>query len=662
MAQLSDIRGHWAEDFIGELSDRRIINGFPDGTFQPDRALTRAQFAALLLPSFDRPKTRNAITFRDVPSRHWASAAIQEAYETGFISGYPKGYFRPDWNITRVQLWVALINGLGLASRELSTGDLNDFYGDVRDVPDYGIDQVASATVHDMVVNYPNLDRLEPNRPATRGEVAAILYQALVKTARYPRIESPYIRAVEDAAPPVATVSHTRELRGAWIASVWNLNWPSKPGLSGTAQQLELITILDRLAALKFNAVFLQVRPEGDALYQSNLEPWSRWLTGTQGKPPSPYYDPLEFAIAECRKRNLELHAWFNPFRARSSTNAPKGVAPHIEATMPDAVHTYGTQRWMDPGLRTVRDRSFEVIMDVVKRYDIDGVHLDDYFYPYPVADTDFPDRYTYYAWGGGRTIEDWRRHNVNRFVEQLAKGIRNIKPHVAFGISPFGIYRSGEPTGIKGLSQYDALYADPKYWVQQGWLDYIAPQLYWPIGQTGQSYRTLLDWWSSLSRKNGQGKIPVIAGNNLVKLGSNNWSITEFEKQIALSRDRDRNDNSVGNIFYNTDPIMENRQGFGDRLGRNIYNDLALAPVLNPTSVDPLDPPKITGENNGTIQWSEQFGVRHWTVYRQVGNRWELDKILPPESRSVNLSSGRYAICAVDRFARESQGRLITV
>ncbi|MEM1426843.1 MAG: family 10 glycosylhydrolase, partial [Cyanobacteria bacterium P01_H01_bin.130] len=421
MARLSDIQGHWAEDFITALSDRRIINGFPDGTFQPDRALTRAQFAALLLPSFNRSKVRNAITFRDVPSRHWASGAIKEAYETGFISGYPNNYFRPDWNITRSQLWVALINGLGLASRDLSSDELDDLYRDAQDIPSWAIDQVAAATTHNMVVNYPSLDRLEPNRPATRGEVAAILYQALVRTARYPRIDSPYVLAVEEAPPPVATVSHNRELRGAWIASVWNLNWPSKQGMTGTAQQLELSTILDRLAALKFNAVFLQVRPEGDALYQSSLEPWSRWLTGTQGRPPSPYYDPLEFAIAECRKRNLELHAWFNPFRARSSTNAPRGVAPHIEATLPNAVHTYGTQRWMDPGLRTVRDRTYEVIMDVVKRYDIDGVHLDDYFYPYPVADLDLPDRQTYYAWGCGRTNEDWLRHNDNRMVEQLA-------------------------------------------------------------------------------------------------------------------------------------------------------------------------------------------------------------------------------------------------
>ncbi|MGD1936786.1 MAG: family 10 glycosylhydrolase [Cyanophyceae cyanobacterium] len=661
MAQLSDIRGHWAEEFITALSDRQIISGFPDGTFQPDRALTRAQFAALLRSAFDRPRVRNAITFRDVPSRHWAASAIREAYETAFISGYPNNYFRPDWNITRVQLWVALINGLDLGDRDLSASELQGLYQDASDIPDYGINQVAAATAQNMVVNYPRLDRLEPNRPATRGEVAAILYQALVKTNRYPSIDSPYVLDVEEPAPQVVNVSHTRELRGAWIASVWNLNWPSKQGMTGTAQKLELTTILDRLASLKFNAVFLQVRPEGDAFYKSNLEPWSRWLTGTQGRPPSPYYDPLEFAIAECRKRNMELHAWFNPFRARSSTNAPKGVAPHIEATMPDAVHTYGTQRWMDPGLRTVRDRTYEVIMDVVKRYDIDGVHLDDYFYPYPVADTDFPDRGTYYAWGGGRTIEDWRRHNVNRMVEQLAKGIRNLKPHVAFGISPFGIYQSGVPTGIKGLSQYDALFADPKYWVQQGWVDYIAPQLYWRIDQTGQSYRTLLDWWSSLSRKNGQGKIPVIAGNNLVKLGSSGWSVAEFEKQIGLSRDRNRNENSVGNIFYNTDPIMENRAGFGARLGRNIYNTLALPPVLNPTSVDPLDPPKVTSESGGQVQWDGQFGVRHWTVYKQVGNSWDLVKILPPDARSIGLSAGRYAICAVDRFARESQGIVVT-
>lgn len=661
--QLWDIGGHWARAFIEALASRNIISGFPDGSFRPDGLLTRAQFAALLRAAFTRPKIRDAITFKDVAARHWAAEAIRIAYETGFLSGYPNQQFQPDFNIPRVQVLVALINGLGRNSATLTAADLDRLYSDASAIPNYGVTQVAAATQLGAVVNHPDLRQLDPNRPATRAEVAVMIYQ-MMRTVdpSLPAIASSYLVTPPAATTPpgTASVSHQREFRAAWIASVWNINWPSRPALSSDQQKSELIAILDRLASLNFNAVILQVRPEGDALYASSFEPWSRWLTGTQGRAPSPYYDPLEFAIAECRKRNLELHAWFNPYRARSSTSAPVGVAPHVEAVFPNAVYTYGTQRWMDPGLKEVQNRTYDVIMDVARRYDIDGIHLDDYFYPYPIPDLDFPDRQTYYSWGGGRSIEDWRRHNVNTMVQRLATGLRSLKPHLKFGISPFGIYRPGQPAGIVGLDQYNALFADPKYWLQEGWLDYVAPQLYWRTDQTAQSYSALLQWWLTTAAPK---QTQVYVGNNLVQLGSSTaWSTAEFERQIQLVRDR-AGQGGLGNIFYNVAPLMENRAGINDRLRSGPYARPALPPVLKAIGNGPTAPASLTADGR-TLRWSAGGSdLRQWTLYRQNGGTWTLDRILGAASTAATVTSGgTYALCAVDRTGRESPGRTANV
>ena len=275
-------------------------------------------------------------------------------------------------------------------------------------------------------------------------------------------------------------VGHTRELRGVWVASVGNINFPSEQGLSAEAQQAELTAMFDAVAAAGLNAVFFQVRPECDALYASPLEPWSRYLTGTQGQDPG--YDPLEFAVTQAHARGLELHAWFNPYRAKASA-ASKAADGHISKLLPQYAYTYGNFLWMDPGAVEVQDQLVAVIADVVTRYDIDGVHFDDYFYPYPDEDP-FPDSGTYgaYVQGGGQLgLADWRRDNVNRVVERVGLEVAKLRPSVRWGISPFGIYRPGIPEGIQGLDQYDAIYADPVKWMQEGWLDYLAPQLYWP-------------------------------------------------------------------------------------------------------------------------------------------------------------------------------------
>ena len=646
----ADITNHWARLFIEGLTDRGLISGFPDGSFQPDRPLTRAQFASLLVRAIDKPVVRPARNFRDVPANHWARGAIAQAWERGLLSGYPDGSFRPDATILRADVLVALVNGLGLTGGEAI--DLGRFFDDAGAIATYAQQPVRRALQNELVVNFPNLRQLRPNQASSRAEVAATLYQALRALNGWGAIDSPNI--VEPDAPPPATVSlsHRREFRAAWIASVWNVNWPSKPGLSSAQQQAELVTLLDRAAAARLNAIFLQIRPEGDALYDSAIEPWSRWLTGTQGKAPNPYYDPLAFAIEQCHQRNLELHAWFNPYRARTSLNAPAGTGKHVEAVYPNAVYTYGTQRWMDPGVPEVQNRAVDVVLDVVRRYDIDGIHLDDYFYPYPIEGTDFPDQQTYWSWGGGKSVADWRRDNVNKLVRRLSEQIRSVKSWVKFGISPFGIYRPGQPAGIVGLDQYDRLYADPKWWLKAGWLDYVAPQLYWRVDQTAQSYRTLLNWWVQVA--NGAHVYP---GNNLDKLGSSSaWSAAEFERQIAITRELAAQ-KALGNAFYNIEPIVDNRQGFADQLRTEIYAQASLVPVLKATGNPPTPPTGVTAAN-GTLSWSGGGdGLRGWSLYRQQGGSWTLDRLLPAGVRSVALNPGTYALCAVDRSARESQG-----
>jgi uncharacterized lipoprotein YddW (UPF0748 family) len=294
-----------------------------------------------------------------------------------------------------------------------------------------------------------------------------------------------------------------REFRGAWIATVANKDWPSAPGLSVAQQKAELISLLDTAVRLKLNAVIFQVRPSCDAVYASTMEPWSAYLTGVPGQPPQPYYDPLAFAIQEAHRRGLELHAWFNPFRARLTPSAP--LAPnHISRTHPQWVRSYGDQLWLDPGEPAVRQYVLQVIMDVVRRYDIDGVQFDDYFYPYGVPgggvkNLPFPDEASWRTYGirSGLGRDDWRRQNINQFVQSVYQNIKAVKPWVKFGISPFGIWRPGNPPQIRGSDAYAELFADSRLWLASGWVDYLAPQLYWPINPPEHSFPVLLNWWA---------------------------------------------------------------------------------------------------------------------------------------------------------------------
>jgi len=288
-----------------------------------------------------------------------------------------------------------------------------------------------------------------------------------------------------------------REFRAAWIASVANINWPSKAGLSTEKQKAEAIELLNRLKDHNYNAAILQIRPQCDALYKSDLEPWSYYLTGEQGKAPDPYYDPLEFWIEQAHNRGIELHAWFNPYRAHHVSGG-EVTENSIVKTKPELVVKLKTgYYWMDPANPKTQDHSYNVVMDVVRRYDIDGVHFDDYFYPYPSynKDEDFPDNNSWKKYlenGGSLSRGDWRRESVNIFIERLYKGIKREKHHVKFGLSPFGIWRPHYPESIRGFDQYEKLYADARLWLNEGWIDYFTPQLYWTINKIPQSFPVL--------------------------------------------------------------------------------------------------------------------------------------------------------------------------
>ncbi len=653
-ARFTDTQTHWARSFIEALAQRGIVNGFPDRTFRPDRPINRAEFATLLQAAFSRPTKRPYTPFVDFPANYWAAGSIRKAFEMGFLSGFPNQQFRPLDPLMRVQAIVALVNGLDL--KPASDLSLTTLYQDINQVPSWATHLVAAATEAGIVVNYPSLQRLRSQDNTTRGEVAALIYQGLVALGQAPPIASEYIVQ----KPKTVAVSHGREFRGVWVSCIWGADFPSRPGLSAAQQQAEWIALLDQVQAMNFNAVVLQVRPEGDALYDSKLEPWSHWLTGKQGKPPEPYYDPLQFAIDQCHRRNIELHAWFNPYRA-SNTGDKFQVAPHIAVTNPEVVYDWGNQRWMDPGAKVVQDLTYNVILDVVRRYDVDGVQIDDYFYPYPIAGQEFPDSKTYQAYktgGGTLSLGDWRRENVNQLVQRLATGVRAEKSWVKFGVSPFGIYRPGQPAQIRGLDAYDTLYADALKWLQQGWLDYFAPQLYWRIDPPAQSYPVLLNWWLDNNPKQRH----VYVGNSLVKLGQDR-DLTEIDRQVALTRQSVPRQ-ALGNIFFSMEVFAENRLGIRDRFQSDTYRTPVLVPVM-PWLGGTAPPPPSVQASNGQLTWSPgspAASQRAWTVYQKQGDQWTLHRLLPTTTTTLKAGPGTYAVCAVSRSAIESLGTIATL
>ncbi len=375
-----------------------------------------------------------------------------------------------------------------------------------------------------------------------------------------------------------------RELRGAWIATVTNIDWPTAPGLSVSQQQSQLISILDQLKSMGINAVFFQIRSESDAMYESNIEPWSYWLTGKQGMAPSPLYDPLQFAIQEAHKRGMELHAWFNPYRAlRDTTQSYDSPDPsHVTVKHPDWILLDGSTKYLNPGLQQVRDYVTSVFMDVVRRYDIDGIHIDDYFYPYnPIT---YQDTATFRLYNRGITnIADWRRDNVNLLIKEIHDSVNAVKPQIKWGVSPFGIWQPNYPKGITGLNAYNVLYANSIAWLQQRTIDYIAPQLYWPNGG-GQDYAKLMPWWADSTSSNDRH---LYVGQAAYQITS--WPAGEMEHQIRQNRS---NGKVAGSIFFSTNSLTGNLGHIADSLEQSYYRYPALVPQMSWKNTTPPNSP----------------------------------------------------------------------
>jgi uncharacterized lipoprotein YddW (UPF0748 family) len=463
-------------------------------------------------------------------------------------------------------------------------------------------------------------------------------------------ITGPPVTPPDTAAPAVQ-----REMRGLWIATVANIDWPSRRDLTADQQRAELIDILDRAVGAGLNTIVFHVRPAGDALYASSLEPWGIMLTGTQGT--SPGYDPLAFAVDEAHKRGLELHAWINPFRAGNTADTTRMVAPHLFRSRRDLIRIYGGNIWMDPGEPDVQDHSMRVIADIVSRYDIDGLHADDYFYPYQINDNagrlvPFPDDDSYSKYSGGLPRDDWRRANIDRFVERLYREVHAIKPHVKVGLSPFGIWRPGFPPGVTGLDAYGTIYADSRKWLQQGWLDYLAPQLYWAIASSGQSYPALLDWWLSQNPM-GRHVWPGLATYRVNDGTPSAFSMEEIPNQIRATRTRPQ---SSGNILYNTSWTLK-RNGLANALAADLYRTPALVPAVSWLDAS-APPPPVIAVSGATIQITPSAGEepRWWVVRGKSSTAWTT-RVLFESVRSVSIDGAveRALVQAVDRAGNVS-------
>jgi len=459
-----------------------------------------------------------------------------------------------------------------------------------------------------------------------------------------------------------------REFRGVWVATVANIDWPSKKGLSTEEQKAELVEILDTCVETGLNAVVFQVRPECDALYASDLEPWSEWLTGVQGQAPDPYYDPLEFAVSEAHARGLQFHAWFNPYRAKTK-QAGECAETHVSKTRPDLVRDYAGYLWLDPGEPEVMDHSTRVIMDVVRRYDIDGVHFDDYFYPYP-DDTDFPDDASYERYrGGGGTLEraDWRRRNVDNFVRRVYRAIKDEKPRVMFGLSPFGIWRPGNPEGIQGFDAYNSLYADSKYWLNQGWVDYYTPQLYWPINQKAQSFTALLDWWVKENLR--QRHLWPGLGTYRIR-GSNPNPVQEYLDQVTERRSRP---GYPGHVHFSMKYFVADTDGVATAFSEGPYRTPAVIP---PTVWLDRKPPKApivdaVPRSDGSVRviWESRGSepAFQWAAWAWDGSDWAW-RVLPAGARECDFPAGPggpatlVGVSAIDRMGNESRRRFTPV
>lgn len=473
----------------------------------------------------------------------------------------------------------------------------------------------------------------------------------------------------------VAQLAPKREFRGAWIQCV---NYQFM-GMGTEAMQQELARQLDVLQRCGINVILFQVRPEFDALYASSFEPWSRYLTGRQGQAPAPYWDPLQWMVEQCHARGMELHAWINPYRAK--TKGTKELAKsHPYFKHPERYFEYDGQLIMDPGIPENRDYICLVVTDILLRYDVDGIHIDDYFYPYPVAGLPIPDDRTYARYGNGMERGDWRRENVNKFVEQMYECIHEIKPWVKFGVSPFGIYRNlkSDPekgSNTRGLQNYDDLYADILKWVDEGWVDYNIPQVYWEIGHPTADYSILARWWNEHA-----GNRTLIIGQDVDRTVAKSDPVNPAQHQMVRKMSLQRSLSNVeGSCQWYAKAVVDNKGNYGDMLRYNYHRYPALQPEM--PWIDGKRPNKVRGlkavwtEDGYILFWREPRGRKEmdkavrYVVYRfEDGEHVNLDyaeNIVAVTSNTfykLPYEDGRkkytYVVTALDRMQNESKSR----
>lgn len=473
--------------------------------------------------------------------------------------------------------------------------------------------------------------------------------------------------------------SAKREFRAVWVATVKNIDWPSEPGLTTEQQKDEFRAILDFHKSNGFNAVIVQIRPASDAFYYSEKEPWSRYLTGESGLAPDPYYDPLTFMIDEAHDRALEFHAWFNPYRAVVDLDKFPEDSTNIFYQKPEWFVQYGTRMYADPGIPEVQAFATSVIKDVAERYDIDAVHFDDYFYPYRIKDLEFPDSVSFSKYGNDFSVEnkdDWRRENVNSVIKMISDTIKSVKPWMKFGISPFGVWRnkSVDPRGSDseaGQTNYDDLFADVLLWMDEGWIDYVLPQLYLHMEHPLLSYRKVLKWWDKLDY---DGHLYV--GHASYRIGDHErdsaWvNPSEIPNQVRLAR---KLPNVKGSVFYNSNTMFPNPLGICDTLRTELFSSKALVPEMKwLESPESLPPNNLTAKNEQAgilLNWeSNGENTRYYVIYRfdgkdagdQDNSKYILDIIRSSSPFYLDKSAQKnkkytYAVSSLNRLYNESK------
>lgn len=469
-----------------------------------------------------------------------------------------------------------------------------------------------------------------------------------------------------------------RELRSAWITTFTNLDWPSKRGLTSEEQKKEFLRILNDFEKSSINCVIAQVRASSDAFYKSKLSPWSEWLTGEQGKAPDNDFDPLAFMVEECHKRNMEFHAWFNPFRAVSHTRFSSVAKNHITKTKPEWFFEYGNSVYYNPGIKEVRDYICDVVKEVVDNYDVDGVHFDDYFYPYSIEGETIDDDAQFKTFSRGcMSKEDWRRDNINLLIQAVSKTIKDAKPYVKFGVSPLAIWRNKkqDPEGSltnSGQSSYDNLYCDTKLWIENNWVDYMAPQLYWSTQNNYANYNHLINWWT---KHDYNGHLYV--GHAMYKLDVQNrhsFSTEELFNQVNIGR---RNGKVHGNIYFRAKAFVENHQNFQEKMSSSIYRYPSLVPAMTwIDSISPKAPIKLKArikDEVAKLKWkapkmeTPEDTAAYYVVYRfnedELINLELSNKIISIQKTTDFIDSSlniehcyKYVVTSMDRLHNESK------